>query len=187
MTKFTEEQLKVLEEKILFTSTGFNIVGDLPGHVGGDVGISVGGSVLGTVWGNVGCNVGGNVGGDVKGSVGYSVLGKIGHGWVRKEPDNNPEIPDSSTVRRQPMTKFTPEQIALLEEKIEFTEGGFNIIGDLPGSVLGNVGRDVLGSVGRDVEGSVRGNVLGNVGRNVWGSVLGRIGYGWVREETDND
>ena len=207
MTKFTEEQLKVLEEKILFTSTGFNIVGDLPGHVGGDVGISVGGSVLGTVWGNVGCNVGGNVGGDVKGSVGYSVLGKIGHGWVRKEPDNNPEIPDSSTVRRQPMTKFTPEQLALLEEKIEFTEEGFNIVGDLPGSVggdvggdvsrnvcgnvkgsvLGNVGEDVLGSVGRDVEGSVGGNVLGNVGRNVWGSVLGRIGYGWVREEIDND
>jgi len=28
---------------------------------------------------------------------------------------------------------------------------------------------------------------LGNVGRNVWGSVLGRIGYGWVREEIDND
>ena len=81
------------------------------------------------------------------------------------------------------MTKFTEEQLALLEEKIEFTEDGFDIVGDLPGSV----GRDVVFNVGRDVEGSVRGNVLGNVRRNVWGSVLGRIGYGWVREETDND
>jgi hypothetical protein len=87
------------------------------------------------------------------------------------------------------MTKFTEEQLALLEEKIEFTEDGFDIVGDLPGSVgrdvLGSVGRDVLFNVGRDVEGSVRGNVLGNVRRNVWGSVLGRIGYGWVREETE--
>ena len=79
------------------------------------------------------------------------------------------------------MTKFTPEQIALLEEKIEFTEDGFNIVGDLPGSVGGRVRGCVGGSVGR----SVGGNVLGNVGRNVWGSVLGRIGYGWVREETE--
>ena len=87
------------------------------------------------------------------------------------------------------MTKFTEEQLALFEEKIEFTEDGFDIVGDLPGSVgrdvLGSVGRDVLFNVGRDVEGSVRGNVLGNVRRNVWGSVLGRIGYGWVREETE--
>jgi len=87
------------------------------------------------------------------------------------------------------MTKFTEEQLALLEEKIEFTEDGFDIVGDLPGSVgrdvLGSVGRDVVFNVGRDVEGSVRGNVLGNVRRNVWGSVLGRIGYGWVREETE--
>ena len=90
------------------------------------------------------------------------------------------------------MTKFTPEQLAMLEEKIEFTQDGFNIVGDLPGnvhhSVLGNVGEDVLGSVGRDVEGSVRGSVLGNVGRNVWGSVGGKIGYGWVKiEEKTND
>ena len=65
------------------------------------------------------------------------------------------------------MTKFTPKQLALLEKKIEFTEDGFNIVGDLPGNV--------------------HHSVLGNVGRNVWGSVLGRIGYGWVREEIDND
>ena len=85
------------------------------------------------------------------------------------------------------MTKFTPKQLALLEKKIEFTEDGFNIVGDLPGSVLGNVGRDVLGSVGRDVLGIVRRDVLGNVGRNVWGSVEGKIGHGWVRKEPDNN
>ena len=82
------------------------------------------------------------------------------------------------------MTKFTPEQIALLEEKIEFTEDGFNIVGDLPG----NVHHSVLGNVGEDVLGSVRGSVLGNVGRNVWGSVGSKIGYGWVKiEEKTND
>ena len=81
MTKFTPEQLALLEEKIEFTEDSFNIVGDLPGHVGGGVGGSIGGSVGGTVWGNVGR--------DVRGNVGRSVLGKIGHGWVRKEPDNN--------------------------------------------------------------------------------------------------
>ena len=77
------------------------------------------------------------------------------------------------------MTKFTPEQLALLEEKIEFTEDGFDIIGDLPGNVWG----DVLGSVGRDVVGTV----WGNVGGDVLGSVGGNIGYGWVREETGED
>jgi len=97
------------------------------------------------------------------------------------------------------MTKFTPEQLALLEEKIEFTEDGFNIVGDLPGSVgrsvggdvgrnvlgtvWGNVKRDVLGSVGRDVVGTV----WGNVGGDVLGSVGGNIGYGWVRKETGED
>ena len=66
------------------------------------------------------------------------------------------------------MTKFTPEQLAMLEEKIEFTEDGFNIVGDLPGNV--------------------HHSVLGNVGRNVWGSVGGKIGYGWVKiEEKTND
>ena len=72
------------------------------------------------------------------------------------------------------MTKFTPEQLTLLEEKIEFTEDGFDIAGNLPGNVWGNVGGNVWGDVGR--------SVLGNVGRNVWGSVGGKIGYGWVRK-----
>ena len=54
MTKFTPEQLALLEEKIEFTEDSFNIVGDLPGHVGGGVGGSIGGSVGGTVWGGIG-------------------------------------------------------------------------------------------------------------------------------------
>jgi len=59
------------------------------------------------------------------------------------------------------MTKFTPEQLALLEEKIEFTEDGFNIIGDLPGSVGGDVGGGAgIGGVG----GSVGGTVWGGIG-----------------------
>ena len=93
------------------------------------------------------------------------------------------------------MTKFTEEQLALLEGKIRFTEDGFDIIGDLPGNVwrdvLGSVGRDVVFNVGRSVGGDVGRNVLGtvwgNVGGDVLGSVGGNIGYGWVRKETGED
>ena len=35
------------------------------------------------------------------------------------------------------MTKFTAKQQELLEELIEFTDVGFNILGNVEGSVLG--------------------------------------------------
>ena len=81
------------------------------------------------------------------------------------------------------MTEFTDEQLKLLKEKIEFTEYGFNIVGDVPGHVKGNVWFNVSGSVWHNVEGSVGGDVWGSVG----GSVREYIGHGWVRKETSND
>jgi hypothetical protein len=84
MTKFTPEQQKVLEKKIRFMDGDrFDIIGNLYGSVGGDVC----GDVWGSIWGGV------------DGSVGCSVQKNIGYGWVRKEPDNNPEIPDGSKGR----------------------------------------------------------------------------------------
>jgi hypothetical protein len=84
MTKFTPEQQKVLEKKIRFMDGDrFDIIGNLYGSVGGDVC----GDVWGSIWGGV------------DGSVGCSVQKNIGYGWVRKEPNNNPEIPDGSKGR----------------------------------------------------------------------------------------
>ena len=90
------------------------------------------------------------------------------------------------------MTKSTPEQIELLEQKIRFTEKGFDIVGDLPGNVKGNVWRNVGGDVGFNVEGSVGFSVFGDVGgdvgdqpdcehghRNAWAD------YQWIEEDAD--
>lgn len=63
---------------------------------------------------------------------------------------------------------FTAEQLKYLEEIIEFTDVGFNVLGNVKGDVYGSVERnvwvDVYGSVGGDVKGNVLGNVWGNVG-----------------------
>lgn len=71
------------------------------------------------------------------------------------------------------MTKFTPEQQAILEEKIEFDVStdprGFSVLGTVEGNVLG----DVKGHVWGDVKGNVEGNVEGRVWGNVVGDVMG--------------
>ena len=94
-------------------------------------------------------------------------------------------------------SKFTPEQQAILEELIEFTDdnGGFNILGTVKGDVNGDVIGCVKGSVGsyiggnvwgsisgwcggdikKDVEGDVGGSVCGNIKGNVHGNVEGSI------------
>jgi hypothetical protein len=65
MTKFTEEQIKYLEEVIVFTENGMSVK-DFKGNVWGDVEGSVLGDVWGDVWGDVKGYVGGHVRGDVK-------------------------------------------------------------------------------------------------------------------------
>jgi len=93
-------------------------------------------------------------------------------------------------------SKFTPEQQAILEKLIEFTDdGGFNILGDVKGDVNGDVLGCVEGSVGsyiggnvwgnisgwcgggidKDVEGDVGGSVCGNIKGSVHGNVEGNI------------
>lgn len=55
------------------------------------------------------------------------------------------------------MTKFTPEQQALIEKLVDFdVEGRFHILGTVTGNVYG----DVKGNVHRDVGGYVLGKVL---------------------------
>ena len=73
-------------------------------------------------------------------------------------------------------SKFTPEQRAILEELIEFTDdnGGFNILGDVVGDVEGTI------------VGSIRGSVGGYISGNVWGSISGWIG-GDVKKDIEGD
>jgi hypothetical protein len=73
-------------------------------------------------------------------------------------------------------SKFTPEQQAILEELIEFTDdnGGFNILGDVVGDVEGTI------------VGSIRGSVGGYISGNVWGSISGWIG-GDVKKDIEGD
>ena len=92
--------------------------------------------------------------------------------------------------------KFTPEQQAILEKLIEFTDDDeFNILGDVKGDINGNVLGCVRGSIGgyisgnvwgsisgwcggdveKDIEGNVGGSVCGNIKGNVHGNVEGSI------------
>jgi len=93
-------------------------------------------------------------------------------------------------------SKFTPEQQAILEKLIEFTDDDeFNILGDVKGDINGNVLGCVRGSIGgyisgnvwgsisgwcggdveKDIEGNVGGSVCGNIKGNVHGNVEGSI------------
>jgi len=65
--KFTEEQIKEIEEVVYFAADGKMNLKRVTGSVKGSVLGNVGGSVGGSVWGYVGNNVGGSVWGDVKG------------------------------------------------------------------------------------------------------------------------
>jgi hypothetical protein len=72
-------------------------------------------------------------------------------------------------------SKFTPEQQAILEELIEFTDDGeFNILGDVKGDING------------DVLGCVRGSIGGYISGNVWGSISGWCG-GDVEKDIEGD
>ena len=70
-------------------------------------------------------------------------------------------------------SKFTPEQQAILEKLIEFTDdGGFNILGDVKGDVNGDISGDIYGTVYGNVEGDVKGDVMGEI--NVLGGDYNR-------------
>jgi hypothetical protein len=78
--KFTEEQIKEIEEVVSFTADGKmnlkRVTGSVESSVDGDVryvGGNVRGSVRGNVWGSVD-----NVWGNVWGSVGGRVWGSVG-------------------------------------------------------------------------------------------------------------
>jgi len=64
--KYTEEQMKEIEEVVVFTADGKMHVENVTGDVGNVYG-NVRGDVRGSVWGGVDGNVGGSVRGGVKG------------------------------------------------------------------------------------------------------------------------
>ena len=134
--KFTEKQMKEIEEVVSFTEDGKmnvkGVTGDVEGNVLGDVKGNVKGNVWSDVEGNVGGNVkvdvvgnvGGNVYGNVEGDVGY-VLGNV---WGNVEGNVRGNVKGS-------------------------------VLGNVNGSVKGNVLGDVEGSVWGYVLGDVGGNV----------------------------
>ena len=75
-------------------------------------------------------------------------------------------------------SKFTPEQQAILEELIEFTDdaGGFNILGDVVGDVEGTIVGCVRGSVGGYISGNVWGSISGWIGGDVEKDIEGNVG-----------
>ena len=80
------------------------------------------------------------------------------------------------------MTKFTPEQQAILEANVIFNEddtvsyaGSLHSVGGRVGQVWGDVGQ-VWGDVKGDIEGDVKGNIEGDVKGDVGGDVKGDVG-----------
>ena len=130
--KFTEKQMKEIEEVVSFTEDGKmnvkGVTGDVEGNVLGDVK----GNVKGNVWSDVEGNVGGNVKVDVVGNVGGNVYGNVEGdvGYVLGNVWGNVEGNVRGNVKGSVLG---------------------NVGGDVYGSVVGNVCGSVLGSVGGSV------------------------------------